>query len=98
MTVVGETTIISAKANSVGWSEEAKVLIEYVFSAALASEPGNPAGFRQATESAEVERKKSTVEEIKKAIAKRLSIKAVSYTHLTLPTTTLCRSRWSPYH
>ena len=22
----------------------------------------------------------------------------VSYTHLTLPTTTLCRSRWSPYH
>ena len=23
---------------------------------------------------------------------------AVSYTHLTLPTTTLCRSRWSPYH
>ena len=25
-------------------------------------------------------------------------LKAVSYTHLTLPTTTLCRSRWSPYH
>ena len=25
-------------------------------------------------------------------------IKAVSYTHLTLPTITLCRSRWSPYH
>ena len=26
-------------------------------------------------------------------------IKAVSYTHLTLPTTRLvCRSRWSPYH
>ena len=25
--------------------------------------------------------------------------KAVSYTHLTLPTTgSLCRSRWSPYH
>ena len=25
--------------------------------------------------------------------------KAVSYTHLTLPTSnTLCRSRWSPYH
>ena len=23
---------------------------------------------------------------------------AVSYTHLTLPTSTLCRSRWSPYH
>ena len=23
---------------------------------------------------------------------------SVSYTHLTLPTTTLCRSRWSPYH
>src|SRR5450756_817593 len=22
----------------------------------------------------------------------------VSYTHLTLPTSTLCRSRWSPYH
>ena len=41
--------------NSGGWSEEARVLIEYVFSAALASEPGNPAGFRQAMESAEVE-------------------------------------------
>ena len=27
------------------------------------------------------------------------SVKAVSYTHLTLPTTPLmCRSRWSPYH
>ena len=26
-------------------------------------------------------------------------MKAVSYTHLTLPTTgSLCRSRWSPYH
>ena len=25
-------------------------------------------------------------------------IESVSYTHLTLPTTTLCRSRWSPYH
>ena len=25
--------------------------------------------------------------------------KAVSYTHLTLPTNTVtCRSRWSPYH
>ena len=23
---------------------------------------------------------------------------SVSYTHLTLPTSTLCRSRWSPYH
>ena len=22
----------------------------------------------------------------------------VSYTHLTLPTTYACRSRWSPYH
>ena len=22
----------------------------------------------------------------------------VSYTHLTLPRSTLCRSRWSPYH
>ena len=41
--------------NSGGQSEEARVLIEYVFSAALASEPGNPAGFRQAIESAEVE-------------------------------------------
>ena len=28
-----------------------------------------------------------------------LSLLAVSYTHLTLPTTgSLCRSRWSPYH
>ena len=27
------------------------------------------------------------------------SLNAVSYTHLTLPTTcTRCRSRWSPYH
>ena len=26
-----------------------------------------------------------------------LKIGPVSYTHLTLPTTTLCRSRWSPY-
>ena len=26
-------------------------------------------------------------------------VKAVSYTHLTLPTNTCsCRSRWSPYH
>ena len=25
-------------------------------------------------------------------------ITAVSYTHLTLPTTYACRSRWSPYH
>ena len=25
-------------------------------------------------------------------------IATVSYTHLTLPTSTLCRSRWSPYH
>ena len=26
------------------------------------------------------------------------SASAVSYTHLTLPTILLCRSRWSPYH
>ena len=27
------------------------------------------------------------------------AVEAVSYTHLTLPTTgSLCRSRWSPYH
>ena len=32
-------------------------------------------------------------------IVDALSIIAVSYTHLTLPTTcTPCRSRWSPYH
>ena len=29
----------------------------------------------------------------------KVTIAAVSYTHLTLPTTRLvCRSRWSPYH
>ena len=38
-----------------GWNEESRVLIEHVFSAALVSEPGNPAGFKQAMESAEVE-------------------------------------------
>ena len=28
-----------------------------------------------------------------------IKVWAVSYTHLTLPTTgSLCRSRWSPYH
>ena len=28
-----------------------------------------------------------------------MHLKAVSYTHLTLPTTAaVCRSRWSPYH
>ena len=27
-----------------------------------------------------------------------VDIDAVSYTHLTLPRSTLCRSRWSPYH
>ena len=26
------------------------------------------------------------------------SFRAVSYTHLTLPTSYACRSRWSPYH
>ena len=41
--------------NSGGRSEEARVLTEYVFSAALASEPGNPAEFKQAMESAEAE-------------------------------------------
>ena len=33
------------------------------------------------------------------ALNKLRGWKAVSYTHLTLPTSnTLCRSRWSPYH
>ena len=41
--------------SSGGWSEEAKVLIKYIFSAAVASEPGNSAGFWQAMESAEGE-------------------------------------------
>ena len=41
--------------NSGGRSEEARVLIEYVFSAALASEPENPTGFKQAMESVEAE-------------------------------------------
>ena len=32
-------------------------------------------------------------------IAQRVAEWAVSYTHLTLPTTCRgCRSRWSPYH
>ena len=33
-------------------------------------------------------------------ICRRINSKGnpVSYTHLTLPTSTLCRSRWSPYH
>ena len=26
------------------------------------------------------------------------NLDSVSYTHLTLPTSTLCRSRWSPYN
>ena len=26
------------------------------------------------------------------------NLPAVSYTHLTLPTIAVCRSRWSPYH
>ena len=32
------------------------------------------------------------------AVKQSLGFNTVSYTHLTLPTTTLCRSRWSPYH
>ena len=33
------------------------------------------------------------------ASGERRAIGAVSYTHLTLPTTSIeCRSRWSPYH
>ena len=28
----------------------------------------------------------------------RVRLDPVSYTHLTLPTILLCRSRWSPYH
>src|SRR5450756_1637064 len=28
----------------------------------------------------------------------RLGLESVSYTHLTLRRSTLCRSRWSPYH
>ena len=33
------------------------------------------------------------------SISRRLGAKAVSYTHLTLPTKyNSCRSRWSPYH
>ena len=34
-----------------------------------------------------------------KCFPDKVKLKAVSYTHLTLPTTgSLCRSRWSPYH
>ena len=44
-----------------------------------------------------------TQDELKKAKDELLprekeSILAVSYTHLTLPRYSLCRSRWSPYH
>ena len=35
---------------------------------------------------------------IKKKDGHKYKVKAVSYTHLTLPRSTLCRSRWSPYH
>jgi len=31
-------------------------------------------------------------------LAAKRALKPVSYTHLTLPTSDLCRSRWSPYH
>ena len=31
-------------------------------------------------------------------LLENLSFIPVSYTHLTLPTSDLCRSRWSPYH
>ena len=35
----------------------------------------------------------------RKCFPDKVKLKAVSYTHLTLPTTcNLCRSRWSPYH
>ena len=35
----------------------------------------------------------------KEIIPTHFSVKAVSYTHLTLPTNSVwCRSRWSPYH
>ena len=44
-----------------------------------------------------VEEGKLSAEEGARLLA-ALSAGAVSYTHLTLPTTTLCRSRWSPYH
>ena len=34
-----------------------------------------------------------------KCFPDKVKLKAVSYTHLTLPTTSIeCRSRWSPYH
>ena len=36
--------------------------------------------------------------EVLNIVAKKGVPATVSYTHLTLPTTTLCRSRWSPYH
>ena len=39
------------------------------------------------------------VEAMVKELGIEEAIDAVSYTHLTLPTTcTRCRSRWSPYH
>ena len=38
-------------------------------------------------------------EDVNVTAADLLSVKAVSYTHLTLPTIAAeCRSRWSPYH
>ena len=41
---------------------------------------------------------KSIIEKAKVYGTLRESLKAVSYTHLTLPMICRCRSRWSPYH
>ena len=40
----------------------------------------------------------STIQAIALRTADHIKAITVSYTHLTLPTSDLCRSRWSPYH
>ena len=38
------------------------------------------------------------IPECRQAVTRWIKRRSVSYTHLTLPTKRMCRSRWSPYH